>query len=74
MIYQNVFIRNGIIQELEKILKQDEKIIWRDAFRWHDKDGVLSNHYESASIKSLCEEFDYKLIYNFNHVAVIKEL
>ena len=72
MIYQNVNIRNALIKELEKILEKDEKIIWRDCFRWHDKDGVLSNHYEGHSIQYLCEEFNHELIHNFNHVAVIR--
>ena len=73
MIYQNVNIRKALINELEKVLYENEKIIWRDAFRWHDKDGVLSNHYEGQSIQLLCEDFNYKLVHNFNHVAVIKK-
>ena len=72
MIYQNVNIRNALIEELKKILREGEKVVWRDCFRWHDENGVLSSHYEGHSIQYLCEEFNYELIHNFNHVAVIR--
>ena len=71
-IYQDYAIIKPMVKRLTEHLNEGEKVIWRDAFRWHDKDGVLSNHFECMSIHLLCEDFNYELIHNFNHVAVIK--
>ena len=74
MIYQNVNIRNALIKELEKVIKDDERIIYRDAFRWKDTNGdVLNNHYECQGIKVLSDYFNYEVVHNFNHVVVIKD-
>jgi hypothetical protein len=56
------------------IAEPGDKVIYRDAFRWHDHaDGmVLSNHYESHSLRSLSEEFGYEIVHDFHHVAVVR--
>lgn len=72
--YQHYDVMKTLVDSLRPHLGDGEKIIWRDAFRWKDDQGVLSNHYEACSIEYLCEEFGYELIHNFNHVAVVRDL
>lgn len=58
-----------------RLLKRDgDMVIYRDAFRWHDdKDGsVLSNHYEMFEVGSLARNFNYEVIHDFRHVAVVR--
>lgn len=58
-----------------RLLKQPgEKVIYRDAFRWKDDadDFVLSNHYEGMDLQQLADDFDYEIVHDFHHVAVIK--
>ena len=49
-----------------------EMLMWRSAFRWHNDQGVLPNHYESQDIDYLCEEFGYELVHDFCHLAIVK--
>lgn len=65
---------DSVVSALRPYLQPDESIIWRAPFRWHDDDGVLSNHYEGQSIEYICETFDYELVHDFNHVAVIRKV
>lgn len=65
------------IREGARLLKREgDKVIYRDAFRWHDDaDGmVLSNHYESMSLRALAADFDYEIVHDFHHVAVVRRL
>jgi hypothetical protein len=71
-IYQDQYAMRPLIDYLESLCEEGEKVIWRDAFRWKDKDGVLSNHFECNGIHSLAEDFGYEVVANFNHVAVIR--
>lgn len=48
-------------------------MIWRDAFRWKDDAGVLSNHYEQASVASLVAEFGYTVILDAGCAAIIRD-
>lgn len=71
--YQHYDVMNAIKDALRPLLEPGDKIIWRDAFRWKDDSGVLSNHYECMELDSLCESFGYELIHDYRHVAVIRE-
>lgn len=52
----------------------DDLVMYRDAFRWkdHKDDSVLSNHIECQSVRYLAETFNYEVLHNFNHVAVVR--
>lgn len=60
---------------LRPFLKEGDKVIWREPFRWHDDDGVLSNHYDGASLESLAEEFGYDIDWdtNMHHAAIVRK-
>lgn len=64
-----------LVREAARRLKgEGERVIYRDAFRWKNDadDSVLSNHYEMFSLKGLAAEFEFEVIHDFNHVAVVK--
>lgn len=63
---------DSVVESVRPFLKDGEKIIWRAPFRWHDDNGVLSNHYEGMSLKYLAEDFGYEIVHNFEHVGVVK--
>lgn len=58
---------------LRPFVKPGQKVIWREPFRWHDDNGVLSNHYDSMSVASLAEDFGYDFDWElaFEHAAVV---
>lgn len=58
---------------LRPYLKPGQKVIWREAFRWHDDNGVLSNHYDGMELEQLAEDFKYDWSYEFNfkHAAIV---
>jgi hypothetical protein len=58
---------------LRPFLKDGQKVIWREPFRWHDDNGVLSNHYDGFSLAGLCEDNGYVIDYDFDmhHAAII---
>lgn len=58
---------------LRPFLKPGQKVIWREPFRWHDDNGVLSNHYDGMSLAQLCDEFGYEVDYDFDlkHAAIV---
>lgn len=56
------------------LAKPGDTVMYRDAFRWKDDatGHVIPNHYESFSIRGLAAEFDYEVLHDFNHVAVVR--
>ncbi|ABX35850.1 hypothetical protein Daci_4118 [Delftia acidovorans SPH-1] len=60
---------------LRPFLKEGDKVIWRDAFRWHDDNGPLPNHFEGASLASLADEFGYDIDWSMNmrHAAIVRK-
>jgi len=76
-VYQDVAIMNPLCEYLKSKKKEYEQsfVIKRDAFRWLDEDGhVMSNHYEGQSLMYLAETFNYEILINFNHVALVRKL
>lgn len=64
-----------LVREAARLLAEPgQKVIYRDAFRWHDDadEMVLSNHYESQSLAYLAQEWGYEILHDFNHVAVVR--
>lgn len=60
---------------LRPLLKEGDKVIWREPFRWHDDNGVLPNHYDGASLEYLAEEFGYDIDWgtNMHHAAIVRK-
>lgn len=58
---------------LRPYLKPGQKVIWREAFRWHDDNGVLPNHQDGKEVHHLCDEFGYTVDWEFNmrHACII---
>ena len=69
--YQMYGVMNALKDVLRQHLRPGEILMWRDAFRWHNDTGVLSNHYECMGLRQLCEDFGYEVVHDFNHVAVV---
>lgn len=64
-----------LVRQAARLLAQPgDRVIYRDAFRWKDDatDHVLSNHYEMFSIKGLAAEFEFEVLHDFHHVAVVR--
>lgn len=70
--YQMYGVMNALKDALRPHLKAGEMLMWRDAFRWHNDKGVLSNHYECMGLAQLCGDFGYEVIHDFRHVAVVR--
>lgn len=63
-----------LVREAARLLAEPgQRVIYRDAFRWHDDatGDVLPNHYESFSLRGLAAEFEFEVVHDFNHVAVV---
>ena len=71
--YQNDPLMRAIRKAIRPHLKEGERLIWRDAFRWRDKNGILRNHYEMQDIEYIAETFGYEIVHDFNHFAVIRD-
>ena len=58
---------------LRPYLKLGQKVIWRESFRWHDDNGVLSNHYDGMELEQLSDDFGYDWRYDMNlkHAAIV---
>lgn len=58
---------------LRPFLKEGQKVIWREAFRWHDDNGVLSNHYDGMELPRLSDDFGYgwDFDFDFHHAAIV---
>ena len=58
---------------LRPYLKLGQKVIWRESFRWHDDNGVLSNHYDGMELEQLSDAFGYDWHYDMNlkHAAIV---
>lgn len=64
-----------LVREAARLLKREgDRVIYRDAFRWKDDatDSVLSNHYEMFSLRGLAAEFEFEVLHDFHHVAVVR--
>lgn len=72
LTYEWIPLVQSVVDSLRPFLAEGERIIWRAPFRWHDDNGVLSNHYESMTLKYLAEDFRYEIVHNFEHVGVVK--
>lgn len=72
-IYQDHELMTSLVALLKARCKEGEKVIWRDAFRWKDDDGVRSNHYECQDLEQLADDHGFTVVANFCHAAIIAE-
>lgn len=70
--YQIYPLMEGIKQAIRPWVKEGETLIWRDAWRWKNDNGVLPNCYECYSIEEVCGERGFVLVHYFHHVAVVR--
>ena len=71
-VYQNVTIMKPLIEALEANCDEGEKVIWRDAFRWKDSNGVLSNAYEMFGVEQVAQDRNWEIVANFCHAAIVR--
>jgi hypothetical protein len=62
----------SVADSLRRFLSDGQKVIWREPFRWHDDNGVLSNHYDGMSLAVMADAFDYDVIVNCECAAIIQ--
>ena len=74
LTYENEEMMERVKDAVRPCMKEDETLVWRDAFRWKDENGIMNNCYDSQDIDYICETFGYELVHNFHHVAVINKL
>lgn len=72
--YENRPLMEAIVSYVKPFLEDGQKVIFRQPFRWHDENGMLQNHFESASASVLAEEFCYEILADFCHFAVIRKI
>jgi len=70
--YQYYDVMEALKSALRPYLNTGDMLIWRDAFRWENDEGVLSNHYEMFELPTLCADFGYEVVHDFRHVAVVR--
>ena len=70
--YENEALMRSVIVSIRPYVKEDELLIWRGRYRWRNKLGSMALHYKSESIQDICKRFNYELIHDFGHVAVIR--
>ena len=75
LTYEDKELMQRMRAALRLQLNPGEMLIYRDAFRWKDdrNDWVLPSHYECNSIESLASEFEYDIVHNFNHLAIVRQ-
>lgn len=62
----------AVADSLRPYMSAGQKVIWREAFRWKDDNGVMSNHYECMSVRALAEDFRYEVIEDCGCAAIIQ--
>jgi len=72
LTYEREDMMKSLVAAITPFLEDGEKVIWRGPFRWMDKDGVRSNHYECQDIDYLSKNFEFDVVHDFHHFAVIR--
>jgi hypothetical protein len=60
-----------VADSLRPFCREGRKVIWREPFRWHDDNGVLSNHYDGMELDQLADDFGYEIIHDMRNAAVV---
>ncbi len=72
--YENHAMMKGVRDALRPHVKEGERLIYRGPFRWRDDadEQFLSNHYECQDIEYLADTFEFEIVANFHHAAIVK--
>jgi hypothetical protein len=74
--YEYAAVRQAMRDALRPFVKPGERLIFRSQFRWFDDaapDAVLSNHFESMSIRHLAEDCGYEVLHDYTHLAIVRK-
>ncbi len=78
--YEHTPAMRSVCVALLTFIPEGSWIIYRSPFRWkrfdpaapNDQgDDVLSNHYDGMDLPSLVSNFDYRVLLDLHHVAVV---
>jgi hypothetical protein len=73
LAYEDAELMSALVAKLKDRCQPGERVIWRGPFRWRDGDGnFLSNHYEMFELSQLEREFDFEVVWDFTHAAIIR--
>ncbi len=74
LAYEHVPAMKLVREAARMMCPPDAKVIYRGPFRWFDDttEHVLSNHFECMNISALAEDFNYEVLHDFRHVAVVR--
>lgn len=61
----------AVADALRPYLGEGQKVIWREAFRWKDDNGVLPNHFEMLSLAQLAATFGYTVAVDCGCAGII---
>lgn len=72
--YEYRLVQRVVCAVLRPFMQEGDMLIYRSQFRWHNAadNCVLPNHFESASLQSLAEEFNYYIRHDYGHVAIVR--
>lgn len=59
------------VEQLQEEVQPGQKVIWRNAFRWMDDSGAISNHYEMFTASQLANAFGYEVVKDVGYAAII---
>lgn len=65
----------SLVRAAARLLKKEgETVLYRQAFRWTDDatGHFMPNMYEMQDIHYLAKEFNFEVLHDFHHVAVIR--
>lgn len=74
LTYENEGLMADIVAVLVRYRGPGERVIWRQPFRWHDANGVLSNCYESHSLREVCNYRRWAVVHEFFHAAIVRDM
>lgn len=71
MTYENKALMKSVREHIKPHLSENEDLMWRSQWRWQDENGRLRNHYEMQSASYLCDTFEYHLVRDLHHIAIV---
>jgi hypothetical protein len=72
MAYECPAVMDALLAELRKQCSAGEWVIWREAFRWKDHNGVMSNQYEMFGLDTVAENINAEVVWDFRHAAIVR--
>jgi hypothetical protein len=72
MAYECPVVMDALLAALRQQCSAGEWVIWREAFRWKDHNGVLPNQYEMFSLDTVASNIRCEVVWDFNHAAIVR--